>query len=513
MTNGKAESHPELVFGLVGAVGVDFDPVVKALSASLSDIGYRKLELIRLSELLRNYDVWDGKPPKGEMPEDERISAYMTAGNKLRELAKRGDALIGPTVEKIWKYRESEGAQDEEALPETIPNCAYILLSLKHPDEVRRLQTLYGPGFVLIGVFLPEESLIEKLKRKIAGSHQTHNIRKYTDRAKQLITRDSFEPETDFGQNVRDTFTMSDVFVDSSDENALNNSIQRFVNLMFSHPNHTPTRDEFSMYQAYSAALLSSSLNRQVGASITTSDGQLVSMGTNEVPKPLGGIYWEDERESEDDRDFQRGQDSNELMQNEILKELIEKLELKEGVTNNIYEIRKKLSGTRLLDLIEFHRAVHAETSALLDAARRGVAVQGCTLHCTTFPCHNCAGNIIAAGIKRVVYIEPYPKSKARDFFEKAFTTTPADKRRVYLAPFVGVGPRRFRDLFSTTTSGGKKILRMDNKGRAISPDDRHKELKWGTLNTSQVENEGGFLKNLENSLDSLRIQAKGEDI
>jgi len=192
--------------------------------------------------------------------------------------------------------------------------------------------------------------------------------------------------------------------------------------------------------------------------------------------------------------------------------ELIEKLELKEGVTNDIYEIRKRLSGTRLLDLIEFHRAVHAETSALLDAARRGVPVQGCTLHCTTFPCHNCAGNIIAAGIKRVVYIEPYPKSKARDFFEKAFTTNPADKTRVCLAPFVGVGPRRFRDLFSTTTSGGKKILRMDKKGRAISPDDRHKELKWGTLNTSQLENEGGFLKNLEDSLDSLRLQEKGED-
>ncbi|MDN3612645.1 hypothetical protein QWZ16_23945 [Vibrio ostreicida] len=26
------------------------------------------------------------------------------------------------------------------------------------------------------------------------------------------------------------------------------------------------------------------------------------------------------------------------------------------------------------------------------------------------FPCHNCAKHIVASGIKRVVYVEPYPK-------------------------------------------------------------------------------------------------------
>jgi deoxycytidylate deaminase len=43
--------------------------------------------------------------------------------------------------------------------------------------------------------------------------------------------------------------------------------------------------------------------------------------------------------------------------------------------------------------------------SALLDADRRGVAVQGATLHTTTFPCHNCARHIVGAGIDRVVFI------------------------------------------------------------------------------------------------------------
>ena len=65
------------------------------------------------------------------------------------------------------------------------------------------------------------------------------------------------------------------------------------------------------------------------------------------------------------------------------------------------------------MDLIEFSRTVHAEMAAIVDAARRGVSVQDCNLYTTTFPCHECAKHIVAAGIRRVVYIEPYPKSQA----------------------------------------------------------------------------------------------------
>ena len=65
------------------------------------------------------------------------------------------------------------------------------------------------------------------------------------------------------------------------------------------------------------------------------------------------------------------------------------------------------------MDLLEFGRIIHAEMSAISDAARKGVAIQGATLYSTTFPCHLCAKHIVASGIKRVVYLEPYPKSYA----------------------------------------------------------------------------------------------------
>src|SRR5579871_385409 len=69
------------------------------------------------------------------------------------------------------------------------------------------------------------------------------------------------------------------------------------------------------------------------------------------------------------------------------------------------------IGGAQLLNVIEYGRCVHAEMAAIVDAARRGVAIAGCTLYTTTFPCHECARHIVAASIRQVVYIDPYPKS------------------------------------------------------------------------------------------------------
>ncbi len=48
-------------------------------------------------------------------------------------------------------------------------------------------------------------------------------------------------------------------------------------------------------------------------------------------------------------------------------------------------------------------RVIHAEISAIGQAAKRGVAIEGATIYGTLFPCNNCALAVIAAGIKKVV--------------------------------------------------------------------------------------------------------------
>ncbi len=64
--------------------------------------------------------------------------------------------------------------------------------------------------------------------------------------------------------------------------------------------------------------------------------------------------------------------------------------------------------------------AIHAEQNALIQAAKLGTSVEGATIYCTHFPCAICAKLIINAGIKRIVYINPYPDDFSRQLLDDA---------------------------------------------------------------------------------------------
>lgn len=50
----------------------------------------------------------------------------------------------------------------------------------------------------------------------------------------------------------------------------------------------------------------------------------------------------------------------------------------------------------------------HAERNAIYFAARRGVALEGCTLYSTDSPCVACARAVVQCGITRVVFERSY---------------------------------------------------------------------------------------------------------
>ena len=50
---------------------------------------------------------------------------------------------------------------------------------------------------------------------------------------------------------------------------------------------------------------------------------------------------------------------------------------------------------------------IHAETNAIVQAARTNSNINNSIMVCNRFPCHNCCLNIIQAGIKLIVTIEP----------------------------------------------------------------------------------------------------------
>ena len=106
------------------------------------------------------------------------------------------------------------------------------------------------------------------------------------------------------------------------------------------------------------------------------------------------------------------------------------------------------------MDAIEYGRVVHAEMSAISDAARLGRSTNDAVLS-TTFPCHMCAKHIVAAGISKVVFLKPYPKSLAFDLHSDSIQVEGTDRGKyeeypaVVFEHFCGITPRRYSDIFS----------------------------------------------------------------
>lgn len=243
------------------------------------------------------------------------------------------------------------------------------------------------------------------------------------------------------------------------------------------------------MFMAFGAATRSADLSRQVGAVVTRND-EILANGANDCPRKGGGLYWpvfDDKKftfvDAPAGRDHMREEDSNQIAQGAIIEAIIASIAAlrskkdKVAISDEHHDkLRQILRSSKISDLTEFGRVVHAEMEALLSCARRGIPTVDATIYCTTLPCHNCAKHIIAAGIGKVVFIEPYDKSQAFEHHSEVIKLSYPKPRganaskkpstRVLFEPFFGVGPRRFLDLFSLRLSVGDKVDRKQKDGK-----------------------------------------------
>jgi cytidine deaminase len=445
--------YPELVFGLVGPAGTDLNTLEISLRKHLSAVGY-SAHKIRLSDKLTEIS---GFTEAADLKEDQRIEKRMDFGTKLRTDTGRGDILVHLGLSDIRNFRYQETGN----LNHPIEQQAYILHSLKHPKEVQSLRAIYGRQYFTIAGYSPRATRVEALAHRIADSHNDPEVNKYRSNAEAIISRDEKEEGMKLGQNVSETFAQADVFVDTSHPRAVDEQVKRFVYILFGYPFYTPMRDEFAMYFAKTAALQSADLSRQVGAAIVEEPFEIISIGCNEVPAAGGGPYWPGPM---DQRDYVLERDSNALHKFRIIRQIVDKLHSNEKLSSDWMklspdqlsqrilsdETENIFQDTQIFDLLEFGRPVHAEMMAISRAARSGKSVKDATLFCTTFPCHMCARHIISSGIKRVVYIEPYPKSKVKELYDDSVAID--DEYRVQdkvnFTPFVGIAPNRFQELF-----------------------------------------------------------------
>lgn len=445
----QPERHP-IIVGLVAPLGVAIDPVLLLVAEAFAQFNY-SAETIRLSSFLdeSEYHPWEALPEPGQRT---FYTERMNAGDRLRTDVQHGAALGALSVAKIQEFRENGNAE-----------TAFILRSLKHPDEVRILRHVYGDAFVLVGIASSTEERKNSLEEKMRLFDDA------SSQAEALIARDEKDSTTSFGQNVRETYAMADVFIPSARGFDPKKHVDRFVDSLFGAPFLTPTQHEEGMRIAYDASLRSSSMGRQVGAALIPPAGTPVVVGTNEVPRPGGGQFWTGQEP--DFRDFQTGMDPNPLYTQKVVQELLERLKelgwlstrfekfsgeelLAEAVSPKTG--KSILSGSRVNALIEFTRCLHAEQAAIVNAARAGVSTVDATLYTTTFPCHECAKFILGAGISEVHYVEPYPKSLVARLYRDLIDVTPSPSNKpglvdgkVPFRPFVGLAPSRYALAFT----------------------------------------------------------------
>lgn len=478
------EQGTELFFGLIGAVGTDTKRVAKELEKTLFSVGFSS-DTIHLIDLV--YKVTESLVPS-DLTYEKKYHQLMTKGTDFRKKLNRNDALALLSIMEIRDLREKQSGKPNIMAPKR----AYILRSLKNADEIALLRKVYGPAFYAISAYSPKEVRIDNLANLISKSYKMKAMPKKSAvaLAEKLVERDLSEKESSFGQKVQKAFPEGDAFIDARDETRLRESMQRFIEILFRHPYHSPSRDEYGMFQAKASALRSCSLARQVGAAISTSEGEILSLGTNEVPKFSGGTYWPDS--NPDHRDHKKEHDPSDKHKREILFDILERLKkanwLNPTIENKTIESLAEealigtptfiMDGALVLEVIEYGRCVHAEMGAILGAARRGIPIQNSTLYTTTFPCHDCARHVVGAGIIRVVYIEPYPKSKAQELHEDSIIIDPDKKPhkdiqrqdKVYFEPFVGIAPRRYMELFTMEKRKTKDCSTIDWEGREQNP-------------------------------------------
>lgn len=439
---------PELVFGFVGAIGVDLNPTIATFDAFFKSHDYNvvPIRVTDLYELLQK-----AVPPKISLvksPEKNRYKASIAYGNQLREHFEDDSTLAALAIYDIVKKRTK--IQSQSPLRNFEKNV-YLLRQFKRPEEIELLRSVYGRLFFQVSVYSRRGARVENLSKIFATSENTSDAKKYRSSAEDLVSQDENEVGVDHGQRVSKIFHDAD-FIVNSDQVVpdVPDQVNRFCELLFGSNSISPTRTEYGMYLAKAAALRTLDLSRQVGAAIFSKYGEVVSLGSNEVPKANGGTYWS--ADIYDGREYTRKMDSNDKRKRELLNEIFDAIVPNED-KDALFQ-KKEIQDLQFMDAIEYGRIVHAEMLAISDAARNGNSVKDSILYSTTFPCHMCAKHIVAAGISKVVFLEPYPKSLASDLHSDSIRIEGVDRGKYSEYPavdfvhFYGTTPRRYRELF-----------------------------------------------------------------
>jgi len=442
-----------LVVAVSGPYGAGASSFTDELYNILDDWHGCYVEKIHVSELIKRYYPIITRDNLEPIPDDDtskRRQVLQTAGTKLRfnDPFITAKAIISEMSEITQKL------EIDEQLP-TIGITVFLVDCLKNRNEISLLRKVYGDEFYLVYIHASRES---RWRREVDYKDWKENQRVDFEERDQV---DHFEnvlhPQYgNVGQEVGKLAAIADYYVtNNQNRENLKTEASRLIEILFGDGKNQPTLHERSMHIAYSASNRSYCLSRQVGAVIVDGAGNILGVGHNDVPKANGGLYTQEDGQN-DKRCYLVGDRRciNDSNKHERFKEVEDSIINTMGLPEDKRtEIETAIRKSKFSELTEFCRAVHAEMEALMSVVRTGRgSTIGATLYVTTQPCHNCIKHVICAGIQKIVYLEPYPKSLGMELHSDAIDWDPSDNRclgeKMLVIPYVGVAPHRYHDFF-----------------------------------------------------------------
>lgn len=406
-----------MVIGLTGPFGSGCSTVASLLARpSLNLLTDKKVYVEKLSAFVR--EAWEEKNPGTE----PLRSDLQDMGNEIRQ-------------SKGYSRLAQAAIEHADSLPTDIDFL--IIDGIRNTAEVKWLKETYGYQFYLLAVDAREE---ERWRR----SREFYDSRNLRELDYQLDDDRDKDEEAQYGQQVQLCVDLADVLIVNDDQLSIGARPRRlgarvadYVKLVAGLESRYPTSDETIMNVAYAASNSTRCLKRQVGAVIIAPSGEPISIGFNENPMGTQPCIVE---YSECYRDIIRNDTFLQLNQKgtqcpncgNAISVLI-------GPPWRCENCKKAIEKTFFPDrAMNWCTAIHAEERAILNAAGRDL--HGCTIYSTTFPCFLCSQKISHAGIREVVFSEPYPDILAAGRLEVA---------GVVVRRFEGIRSYAFHRLFA----------------------------------------------------------------
>jgi deoxycytidylate deaminase len=425
-----------IAIGLTGPFGSGSTTTAEILEGRM---GYSRF---RLSDLLA--ERWQKEHPA----EPNKRMDLQSLGNKVRIESKNPGALADQAIKKL--------ETDQKSLNHIVFD------GIRNLGEIETFRDRFGQHFYLFALECPASERWERVepqykRQGLALEHFTADNERDRDQ------------EDVYGQQVQLCVDQADVLLRNDDEVKMANlrkKVIEYVELVTGAKPRYARPEEILMNLAYSASHGSKCLKRQVGAILVAAApgemGDIVGQGFNENPIGTNACV-EEPRYGADVgrkipgkcfRDIVRHQSFAEHARRgtrcpncgEKLKEPISK-EPPWKCFSCSFDLEYFFWPERAMS---WCTAVHAEVAAIMAAGWRAKQT---TLYCTAHPCFQCAEKIVQAGIKDIVFTEPYPDVLAAERLQIA---------GIGVRRFEGVRSGRFDEIFSRARpyiSEQRKIL------------------------------------------------------